>query len=34
MVSTRNQRSLAEQLGVPADRMNRIDLHTEGGFQC
>jgi hypothetical protein len=34
MVSTRNRRLLAEQQGVPADRMNRIGLHTESDCPC
>jgi hypothetical protein len=34
MISTRNQRLLAELQGAPADRMNRIGLRTEGDLQC
>jgi hypothetical protein len=29
-VSTRTQRVLAELRGAPADRMDRLDLRTEG----
>jgi len=34
MASTRKQSLLAEWRGAPADRMTRIGLRTEDGFQC
>jgi hypothetical protein len=34
MVSTHNQRLLAELQVSPADRMNRLGLRTEGDVQC
>jgi hypothetical protein len=34
MMSTRKQSLLAELQGVPADRMNRLGLHTESDCPC